>query len=87
MVFNIAPVPETSQVLVKAMNDATSLKDFVGQNKNLTFERLEEAFSNIKGAVMICFPMGLPKYDPVQTILDDAEDLTGTAVRIREIFK
>jgi len=31
----------------------------------------------LKGACMIVYPMGLPKYDEVQAILDNDEDLAG----------
>jgi len=29
---------------------------------------------------MIAYPMGIPSFDPVQEIIDDNEDLSGSAV-------
>ena len=31
---------------------------------------LREALANVRGAVMICYPMGLPDCDPVQQLLN-----------------
>lgn len=53
-------------------------------SKNYNLPLIEAAllacFQEIRGAIMIAFPMGLPEYDPVQMNLDDDEDLKGTAV-------
>eukprot|EP00049_Salpingoeca_infusionum_P015941 m.316890 g.316890 ORF g.316890 m.316890 type:complete len:72 (+) comp15983_c1_seq18:9185-9400(+) len=38
---------------------------------------LSDVLDKLRGAVMIVYPMGLPKYEDVQAILDDAEDLSG----------
>ena len=38
---------------------------------------LEEAINNIRGAVMIVYPMGLPDYDHVRQILEEREILEG----------
>jgi hypothetical protein len=40
--------------------------------------KVNEAIQNIKGAVMMAYPMGLPKWDSVSCALDDEEDLTGS---------
>lgn len=52
----------------------------IKSNKALTEQILEEALSNIRGAITIVWPMGLPEWEPVRDILDDKEDLTGTQV-------
>lgn len=39
---------------------------------------MEEAFMNLKGAVMIAYPMGLPEWDTVRQIIDGKEELAGT---------
>ena len=39
---------------------------------------LDEAFSNIRGSVMIAYPMGLPDHDAVQQILSNEETIEGT---------
>lgn len=42
---------------------------------------LLEHIDLIRGAVMICFPMGLPEWDNVRAAIEDKEDLEGTSVR------
>lgn len=42
---------------------------------------LLEHIDLIRGAVMICFPMGLPEWDNVRLAIEDTEDLEGSAVR------
>eukprot|EP00965_Chrysotila_dentata_P004885 159762-Pleurochrysis_carterae.AAC.2 len=44
-----------------------------------TAKSLEEAVNNIRGAVMIAYPMGLPDYDLVRQILEEREELEGAA--------
>merc|ERR1719389_136895 len=51
----------------------------VARKKALTAAMLEEAVSNIRGAVMIVYPMGLPDYDHVRMILEEREELEGAA--------
>ncbi len=55
-------------------------KDLVSANTVLKKDMLLEGIQEIKGAVTIAYPMGLPLWDPVQCNLDNQEDLTGTAV-------
>jgi hypothetical protein len=43
---------------------------------------LQEAVDKIRGAVMICYPMGLPEWDFIRQCLEDREDLSGTNVSI-----
>jgi hypothetical protein len=38
---------------------------------------MQEVVDNIRGAVMICYPMGLPEWDLVRVLLEDREaDIT-----------
>jgi len=76
-----APIPETAKVIEKALNDAEQLisKDKVAQGIFITDKELNEAIQTVKGAVMIAYPMGIPSFDPVQEIIDDNEDLSGSA--------
>ena len=53
-----------------------------GQPKNASAKALEDAISNIRGAVMIVYPMGLPDYDHVRQILEEREELEGASVRV-----
>lgn len=75
-----APVPETAKVIEQTLNEAEQLisKDKVQQNIFITDKQLEEAIQNVKGAIMIAYPMGIPDFDPVQEIIDNNEDLSGT---------
>lgn len=52
-----------AQVLVKSLEDAFSLtnKNLVERKVCLTEAMLTEAIDTIRGAVMICYPMGLPE--------------------------
>ncbi|KAG4097959.1 hypothetical protein H8356DRAFT_1308595 [Neocallimastix lanati (nom. inval.)] len=76
-----APIPETAKVIEKALDEAEQLisKDKVAQGIFITDKELNEAIQNVKGAVMIAYPMGIPSFDPVQEIIDDNEDLSGSA--------
>lgn len=43
-------------------------------------EMVKDAVDQLRGAVMIVYPMGLPPYDPVRMEFEDKEDLSGTHV-------
>ncbi len=47
----------------------------------LTARALNEAIDTIRGAVMMCYPMGLPEWDPVRQAIEGSEELAGTSVR------
>ena len=53
------------------------------KNILLTHEVVKDALDQMKGAVMIVYPMGLPPHDPVQQELENTEDLSGTQVRLK----
>lgn len=44
----------------------------------VTKETIKDALDMLKGALMIAFPMGLPKYDLIRMELENREDLSGT---------
>lgn len=52
----------------------------MGRKVLLTHAMLEEAIDNIRGAVMIGFPQGLPEWDLVRQALEGTEELAGTSV-------
>jgi hypothetical protein len=58
----------------------TVLQALVLQKQPLTAAALEAAIDNIRGAVMICYPAGLPAWDFVRQCLEGREVLTGTNV-------
>lgn len=56
------------------------LQNHAQQKKPLTAAVLQAAIDNIRGAVMICYPQGLPEWDFVRQCLEEREDLSGTNV-------
>lgn len=53
------------------------------KNIPLTHKVVKDALDQMKGAVMIVYPMGLPPHDPVRQELENTEDLSGTQVRLK----
>jgi hypothetical protein len=47
----------------------------------LTQVTIQEAIDELRGAVTIVYPMGLPPYDPIQMEFENKEELEGTQVR------
>lgn len=78
-----APSEELAAVLNRTVEDAKALvsQRMVDMKKPITSTALESAMSNIRGAVMIVYPMGLPDYDDVRQILEEREAIEGAAVR------
>jgi len=76
-----APSDELAAVITKTVEDAQALisERQVQMKKATSSKVLEEAINNIKGAVMIAYPMGLPDYDHVRAILEERETLEGAA--------
>ncbi|MEW5314815.1 MAG: hypothetical protein WDW38_006284 [Sanguina aurantia] len=72
---------QVAQVLMRTLEEgvAAASKDQVERRVPLTKHRLSEAIDNIRGAVMICYPMGLPEWDFVRQALEANEDLAGTS--------
>jgi len=71
---------ELAQVIQKTVEDAKALtaeQTTVALKRPTTSAALEEAINNIRGAVMIVYPMGLPDYDHVRQILEERETLEG----------
>lgn len=59
---------------------AAAVQDHAQRKQPLTAAGLQSAIDNIRGAVMICYPQGLPEWDFVRQCLGEREDLTGTNV-------
>lgn len=74
-----APTQAMKDVLLKTVADAKSLlsKTQMDNRVCVTKAMLDEAISNIKGATMIVYPMGMPPHEEVRIILEDNEDLSG----------
>lgn len=52
----------------------------------LTKEEIDDTIDILKGAITICYPMGLPPYELVELELSGKRDLTGTQVIIFRFF-
>jgi len=76
-----APSDELAQVLQRTVEDAKALTSqrMVDMKKSITAKALEDAMNNIRGAVMIAYPMGLPDYDEVRCILEEREVIEGAS--------
>lgn len=79
-----APSDELAAVLNRTVEDAKALvsQRMVEMKKPITAKALEDSLNNIRGAVMIVYPMGLPDYDDVRRILEEREELEGASVRL-----
>ncbi|TRY98684.1 hypothetical protein DNTS_033432 [Danionella cerebrum] len=51
----------------------------------VTMDMVKEALDQLKGAVMIVYPMGLPPHDPIRMEFENQEDLTGTQASLQVI--
>lgn len=58
----------------------------VQANVCVTMEMVKEALDQLKGAVMIVYPMGLPPHDPIRMEFEDREELSGTQVSSRTCY-
>ena len=58
------------------------MQEQVDANIPLTPEVVKDALDQMRGAVMIVYPMGLPPHEPVKQELENTEDLSGTQVGI-----
>ncbi|TMW58017.1 hypothetical protein Poli38472_013491 [Pythium oligandrum] len=65
--------PQLTQVLTQVAEDAKQYlnsKLQVDLKVAMSQQVLQEKLMNIRGAVMMAFPMGLPAYDPIKLLLD-----------------
>ncbi|XP_063161501.1 cilia- and flagella-associated protein 298 isoform X2 [Candoia aspera] len=75
-----APNEKMKQVLKATVEEAKALisKKQVQANVCVTTSMVKDALDQLRGAVMIVYPMGLPPYDPIRMEFEDKEDLAGT---------
>jgi hypothetical protein len=66
--------------MVAHVNIYINVQKNVERKVCLTAKMLQDKIEEIKGAVMICYPMGLPKWDAMRLILE-GEDEGVSAVR------
>ena len=72
--------PKVAETLLRALADAEAAasKSQVAMKVKLTERMLLDKVDAIRGAVMMCYPMGLPEWDNVRLALEASEDLSGT---------
>jgi hypothetical protein len=70
------PGPQLADTIEKVSLDALAAinKNQVALKVALNVDMLSEKFDNIRGSVMMAYPMGLPEYDTVKGLLDDNEE-------------
>ncbi|XP_075053280.1 cilia- and flagella-associated protein 298 isoform X2 [Mixophyes fleayi] len=73
-----APNENMKNVLQKTMEEAKALLSKVEANVCVTMDMVKDALDQLRGAVMIVYPMGLPPHDPIRMEFENNEDLSGT---------
>lgn len=74
------PLEKMVDVLVRTIKDAKEKisKNLVQKDICLNQAKIQEAIDELRGAVTIVYPMGLPPYDPIAMEFENNEDLEGT---------
>uniref|UniRef100_A0A8C1BXJ1 Cilia and flagella associated protein 298 n=1 Tax=Cyprinus carpio carpio TaxID=630221 RepID=A0A8C1BXJ1_CYPCA len=82
-----APNEKMKEVLRKTVEEAKALisNKQVQANVCVTMDMVKEALDQLRGAVMIVYPMGLPPHDPIRMEFENQEDLTGTQASLQVI--
>ncbi|XP_068600270.1 cilia- and flagella-associated protein 298 [Brachionichthys hirsutus] len=82
-----APNGKMKEVLMRTVEEAKALisKKQVQANISVTMEMVQEALDQLRGAVMIVYPMMLPPHDPIRMEFEEREDLSGTQSSLRVI--
>uniref|UniRef100_A0A8L0DV12 Cilia and flagella associated protein 298 n=1 Tax=Oncorhynchus mykiss TaxID=8022 RepID=A0A8L0DV12_ONCMY len=82
-----APNQKMKEVLRNTMEEAKAIisKKQAVAGVCVTMETVKEALDQLRGAVMIVYPMGLPPHDPIRMELEDQEDLSGTQASLQVI--
>ncbi|KAG5844628.1 hypothetical protein ANANG_G00164510 [Anguilla anguilla] len=82
-----APNGRMKEVLKKTVEEAKALvsKKQVLAGVCVTMETVKEALDQLRGAVMIVYPMGLPPHDPIRMEFENQEDLAGTQASLQVI--
>jgi len=73
--------PNVAKVLLKTLEEAAEAAHTKNVERKVAMvkARLLEAIDTVRGAVMICYPAGLPEWDLVRACLEGDEDLAGTS--------
>lgn len=80
--FFLAPTEKMRSILERTIQEAKDKisKKLVQADQCVTCDQINEALQQLKGAVMIVYPMGLPPYDPIDLEFKNQEELEGTQV-------
>lgn len=78
----IAPQSTSAETMMRAASDLEEYVDKAQVQKRvaLTEKDLNDKMANVRGAVMMAYPMGLPEWDLVKVALDSLDGLEGTSV-------
>nr|XP_058921656.1 cilia- and flagella-associated protein 298 isoform X2 [Kogia breviceps] len=77
--------PVRVQYLKRMILDEGMDKKHVEANVCVTMEMVTDALDQLRGAVMIVYPMGLPPYDPIRMEFENKEDLSGSQAALSVI--
>ncbi|XP_030216027.1 cilia- and flagella-associated protein 298 isoform X1 [Gadus morhua] len=82
-----APNDRMKEVLKKTMEEAKAIvsKKQAQAGVCVTAEMVKEALDQLRGAVMIVYPMGLPPHDPIRMELENNEDLSGMQASLQVV--
>lgn len=82
-----APTEKMQEILTKTIKDAKEKvsKNLVQKDICLTPAKVQEAIDELRGAVTIVYPMGLPPYDPISMEFNNTEELEGTQAALEVI--
>ncbi|XP_012265903.1 cilia- and flagella-associated protein 298 isoform X2 [Athalia rosae] len=74
------PSERMQEVLKKTIEEARAMtsKKLVQQDKLVSQKTVQTALDNLRGAVTIVYPMGLPPHDVIRQEFENNEDLSGT---------
>ncbi|CAM9622894.1 unnamed protein product [Sphacelaria rigidula] len=72
--------PQLLETFEKVCTDAEAIvrKDHAQRRIAVTQEALDEKMDNLRGAVTMAYPMGLPEFDPVRLTIEGEDGLQGT---------
>ena len=76
------PGPQLASTMERVAADAEALlngKDTVFKKLALTMPMLQEKLDNIRGAVTMAYPMGLPEWDTIRVTIEGVDGLEGTS--------
>ncbi|GMH67763.1 hypothetical protein TrRE_jg4832 [Triparma retinervis] len=76
------PGPELAATLDRVATDAETYcdKSQVQKRVNLSLSEINDKIANMRGAVMMSYPMGLPEWDTIKLAMDSVDGLEGTGV-------